>query len=54
MHRKPPVSKRKAKTILREGRTRGKKLSRKQKGLFGAIAGGSFGHPKRKRKRKKR
>ena len=50
-HRKSPVSKRKAKLILREGKTRGQKLSRKQKGFCGAIAGGVFGHPK-KRKRK--
>ena len=44
-HRKAPVSKKKAKTILREGKIRNKKISEKQKGLFGAIAGGVFGHP---------
>jgi hypothetical protein len=34
------LTKGKAKTILREGRARGKKLSKKQKKFFGAIAGG--------------
>lgn len=41
-HRKAPVSKKKARTILREGRARGKKLTARQKRFFGAIAGGSF------------
>jgi len=36
-----PVSKKKAREILRHGEVRGHKLSKKQKGLFGAIAGGS-------------
>ena len=48
-HRKSPVTKSKAKTILREGTARGKKLTAKQKRFFGAIAGGSFGHPKKKK-----
>jgi hypothetical protein len=32
----------KAKKILREGVARGRKLSKKQKGLFGLIAGGGI------------
>lgn len=36
-----PVSKAKAKEILRHGEVRGHRLTKKQKGLFGAIAGGS-------------
>lgn len=53
-HRKAPVSKSKARKILEEGIARGKKLSKRQKGFFGAIAGGTFGHPKRKRSSKHR
>ncbi len=34
------VTKEKAKKILREGRIRGKPLTKKQKGFFGARAGG--------------
>lgn len=37
---KKKVSKRKAKKILRHGRVRGKKLTKKQRGFFGARAGG--------------
>lgn len=36
-----PVSKDKAKKILRDGSVRGKKLTSKQKGFFGARVGGS-------------
>ncbi len=43
------LSRAKAKKILREGVARGRKLSPKQKGLFGLIAGG--GTPTRLRKR---
>jgi len=43
--RKPPVTKKKAKKILRHGEVRGKELSQKQKGMFGAIAGGNFKGP---------
>ncbi len=39
------VTKAKAKKILRHGKVRGKKLTKKQKGFFGARAGG-----KRKKK----
>lgn len=46
-HKKAPVTRAKARTILREGKIGGKKLSPGQRGLFGSIAGGSFGHPKR-------
>lgn len=35
------VSKEKAKTILREGSVRGHALTKKQKGFFGARAGGA-------------
>lgn len=37
----------KAKEMLRHGTVHGKKLTAKQKGLFGLIAGG--GHPARKK-----
>lgn len=40
------LTKAKAKKILKDKTIRGKKLTKKQKGLFGAIAGG-------KKKRKK-
>lgn len=35
-----PVTQHKAKKILLHGKVRGKRLSRKQKGYFGIIAGG--------------
>lgn len=34
------VTQKKAKKILRDGKVRGKKLSKAQKGFFGARAGG--------------
>ena len=34
------ITKRKAKEILRHGSVRGKKLTKRQKGFFGARAGG--------------
>ncbi len=37
-HRK--ISKKKARKILRDGKVAGKKLTSKQKGFFGAKAGG--------------
>jgi len=37
----PKLTKKKAKKILRHGSVRGKKLSTKQKGYFGAKAGGT-------------
>ena len=40
-----PPSPAKAKEMLRHGKVRGHKLSKKQKGLFGLIAGG--GSPRR-------
>lgn len=46
--RKRPVSKRKAREILHHGSVHGKQLSRKQRGLFGAIASGA---PPKKRRR---
>jgi len=49
-----PVSKKKAKKILKHGKVRGKKLSKKQKGLFGLIAGGKKPTKLRKRKKAKR
>ena len=39
---KAPVSKAKAKTMMKEGEIGGKKMTPKQKGLFGAIAGGAY------------
>ena len=45
------ITKAKAKKILRDKRIRGKKLTKKQRGLFGLIAGGK--RPTRlKRKRR--
>ena len=46
------LSKGKAKKILRHGEVKGKPLTKKQKGLFGLIAGGKT--PSRLRKTKKR
>jgi hypothetical protein len=34
------LSKQKAKKMLKHGKVRGKALTKKQKGLFGAVAGG--------------
>jgi len=42
------VTKKKAKKILKHGKIRGKKLTKKQRGFFGARAGG-----KRKKRRKR-
>jgi len=53
---KKRLTSRKAGKMLRHGKVRGKRLTRKQRGLFGLIAGG--GKPtrlkRRKRKRRKR
>ena len=38
--KKRALNKRKAKKILRDGSVRGKKLTKPQKGFFGAKAGG--------------
>ena len=38
---KPPVSKAKARKILRDGEINGKPLTPKQEGFFGAIVGGT-------------
>jgi hypothetical protein len=35
------ISKAKAKKVLKDGKIRGKKLTKKQKGFFGAHAGGT-------------
>lgn len=43
------LTKKKAKQILREGEVRGKKLTKRQKGFFGARAGGA---PVRRKKKK--
>lgn len=40
-HGKHGPSKEKAKEMLRHGSVHGKKLTKKQKGFFGAIAGGN-------------
>ena len=50
--KRTPVSKTKARQILREGEIGGKKLTEKQKRLFGLIAGG--GVPTRLVKKKRR
>ncbi len=54
--KKKTVTKKKAKKILRHGKVRGKKLTKNQKGFFGARAGGasikrrkSFGRRRRGR-----
>ena len=36
----PHLGKRKAKKILKDGKIRGKRLTARQKRLFGAVAGG--------------
>ena len=46
-HRKSPTTKRKARLILHEGLVHGKRLTRKQRGLFGSIVSGKFGHKKK-------
>ena len=50
------LTSKKAKLILKEGTAKGKKLTSKQKGLFGLIAGGGkptrLKNPKRKRSKK--
>ncbi len=45
------VSKEKAKKILRDGSIRGKKITNKQKGFFGARAGGSMNDSMKRVKR---
>ena len=52
MARKKKLSRSKAKTMLREGEARGRKLTANQRGLFGLIAGG--GTPTRTKKRRKK
>lgn len=47
------LTKRKARKILRDGEVHGKPLTKKQKGFFGARAGGAPVKRKRKAKRKK-
>lgn len=42
MYGKAPVGKAKAKKMMKDGEIKGKKMTPKQKGLFGAIAGGNF------------
>ncbi len=45
---RPPVSKKKAGKILKHGTIRGKKITKKQKGMFGAVKGGSYKGTKKK------
>jgi len=47
-----PVSADKAAKILKDGKVHGKPLSTKQKGMFGAIAGGTFKPSKLKERRR--
>jgi hypothetical protein len=44
----------KARKILREGVAQGKKLTKRQKGFFGLIAGGGLPNKPRRRQRKRR
>lgn len=46
MTHKTPVSRKKAKLILHEGKAKGKKLTVKQRGFFGAASKGKLGHRK--------
>ena len=46
---KAPVSKHKAGEILKHGEVGGKPLTEKQKGLFGAIRGGTYRGSARKK-----
>ena len=46
---KKKLTKRKARKILRHGSVRGKKLTKKQQGFFGLVAGGK--KPTRRKKR---
>lgn len=48
---KKKITKAKAKEILRHGKVRGHKLTKKQKGYFGARAGGQ---PVKRKKTKKK
>ena len=48
-HKAHKLTQEKAKKMLRHGEVRGKPLSKKQKGLFGVIAGGK--RPVRMKKR---
>lgn len=54
MGKKKKVMKKKAKEILRHGEVRGKKLTKAQKGFFGARAGGAPEAEKKKKKLEKR
>jgi len=51
MAKKKQLTKTKAKTMLKEGKAHGKKLTERQKGLFGIIAGG--GTPRKKKGKRK-
>lgn len=46
--KKAPVGKAKAKKMMKEGEIGGKAMTPKQKGLFGAVAGGNFKGTKKK------
>lgn len=48
MPHKKPVSRQKAREILRHGEVGGKRLSKRQRGFFGARAGGA---PVRRKRR---
>ena len=47
------VTKAKAKTIMREGKIKGKPLTKKQRGFFGARAGGAPVKPAKKSAKKR-
>lgn len=44
LHKHGNITSEKAKEILRDGKVRGNPLTSKQKGFFGARAGGNTGH----------
>lgn len=46
------VTKKKAKKILKHGTVRGRKLTKKQRGYMGAVAGGSARKPRKRRSKK--
>jgi len=48
------ITKKKAKKILKHGEVRGKPLTKKQKGFFGARAGGAPVKPAKPRKKRKK
>jgi len=48
------VTKKKSKKILKHGKVKGKKLTKKQRGFFGARAGGQPVKKKQRKRKRKR